>query len=178
MSEYRKTTPGNLYFVTLTVEGWIDIFNRPLYNDILIDNLRYCQEKEGLEIYEYVLMSSHLHMIAARTGNGKDLTELLARFKSVTAKKILNLININPKESRKEWLLYLFNYFANLNKQYSQFHFWQYTQHPEELFSSAIIDQKAEYIRNNPVTAGIVAEPEYYLYSSACPHSPLKTLPL
>ena len=85
MSEYRKTSPEEVYYVTLTVEGWIDVFTRNDYRIIIIDNLKHCQEKEGLEIYSYVLMTNHLHMIARR--READLAELLGRFKSYTSKK-------------------------------------------------------------------------------------------
>ncbi len=50
MSEYRKAFTANPYFVTLTVVGWINVFDKSFYKDILISNLKYCQEKEGLEI--------------------------------------------------------------------------------------------------------------------------------
>ncbi len=128
MSEYRKTSEGEVYFVTLTVVGWIDVFSRKEYKDILVENLKYCIEKEGLEIYCYVIMTNHIHLITRRIE--KDLTELLGRFKSYTAKKILATIEEDKMESRKEWLLYMFNYFAKANKQYSKYHFWQYTNHP------------------------------------------------
>src|SRR5690242_1906749 len=154
MSELRKTYPGNLYFVNLTVEGWVDIFVRNLYKDEIVKNLQYCQQKEDREIYEYVLMTSHLHMIVSRKNS--DLRELLGRFKSVTAKKILALIKNNEEESRKEWLLNLFGHFAVKNKQYSDFHFWHYTNHPTDLWSNEVIRQKAEYIHNNPVAEGIL----------------------
>jgi hypothetical protein len=48
----------------------------------------------------------------------------------------------NPQESRKEWLLYLFKYFAKASKQYSENHFWQYTVHPILLYSNEVIAQK------------------------------------
>ncbi len=171
MSEYRKTTVGELYFVTLTVAGWVDVFTRKDYKDILVENLKYCQEKEGLEIFAYVIMTNHMHLIARRQEG--DLTELLGRFKSYTAKKIITAIEANPEESRKEWLLYLFNHFAKTNTQYSKYHFWNYTNYPVLLCTNAVIDQKVEYIHQNPVRAGIVTEPEYYTYSSACADSPL-----
>ena len=63
MSEYRKTTPDELFFVTLTVMGWIDLFTRAIYKDIIVRNLQYCQKKEKLEIFCYVIMTNHLHMI-------------------------------------------------------------------------------------------------------------------
>ncbi len=61
-------------------------------------------------------MSNHLHMITRRN-NEQNLTELLGRFKSVSSKKFIKEINNNPQESRIDWLLYQFNYFANKNSQ-------------------------------------------------------------
>lgn len=173
MSENRKTNPDCLYFVTLTIVGWINLFDRETYKQILIKNLLHCQEKEGLEIYAYVIMSNHIHLIAKRK-DGNDLKELLGRFKSYTSKKLLEEIKENPQESRKEWLLYLFNYFANKNNQYDEYHLWQYTNHPTELFSNDVINQKVNYIHDNPLRAGIVNDITAYKYSSACPDSPLK----
>ena len=54
-----------LYFVTSTVVDWIDIFTRPKYKHIILESLAYCQEKKGLRIYAWVLMSNHLHMIVS-----------------------------------------------------------------------------------------------------------------
>ena len=39
---------------------------------------------------------------------------------------------------------------------------------------NGIIDQKIEYIHNNPLEAGYVTNPESWYYSSACMVSPLK----
>ena len=173
MSESRKTFEGEIYFVTLTVVGWIDIFTRQKYADIIIENLKYCQQKEDLRIYAYVIMSNHIHLVVKRDSDTENLTELLGRFKSFTAKKILNEIESNSAESRKEWLLYLFQFFAKKNKQYSDYHFWQYTNHPVQLYTNSVIDQKIEYIHQNPVKAGIVTDEVYYLYSSANPDGPI-----
>jgi len=123
MSEFRKAFGGNLYFVTLTVAGWVDIFSRSTYKDIIVENLKYCQQNENLEIYAYVVMSNHLHMVCRRD-HENTLTEMLGRFKSFTSKQILKAIKDNDQESRKEWLLYLFKYFAGVNNQYSNHHFW------------------------------------------------------
>lgn len=174
MSEYRKTYAGELYFITLTVAGWIDVFSRKEYKDIIVENLSYCQKQEGLEIYAYVIMTNHLHLIARR--QDKALAELLGRFKSYTAKKIVAAIEGNQQESRREWLLYMFRHYAKTNKQYMNYHFWQYMNYPTLLHSVTVMQQKADYIHQNPVRGGLVTEPEYYLYSSACADSPLKVL--
>lgn len=172
MSEYRKTSPNDLYFVTLTITGWIDLFSRKVYKDIIVQNLQYCQQNEQLEIFCYVIMTNHIHLICRRLD--KDLNELLGRFKSYTSKQLLKEIESNNHESRKDWLLYQFQFAAKINKQYSHYHLWQYTNHPTLLFTWETIKQKEKYIHDNPVRAGLVTDAGAYLYSSACVDSPLK----
>ena len=70
-------------------------------------------------------------------------------------------------ESRREWLLYMFKYFAAVNPNNRYFQFWQQDNHPIELWSLPVIWQKLNYIHDNPVRAGIVSDPTHFLYSSA-----------
>ena len=44
MSERRKTEVGKTNFVTLTVVDWVDLFTRKELAEMLISNLKYCQE--------------------------------------------------------------------------------------------------------------------------------------
>lgn len=176
MSELRKTYEGGLFFVTLTVVGWLDVFNRRLYIEELIKNIKYCQEHKGLQIYCYCIMSSHVHLIAsAKTGK---LTSILRDFKSYTSKELIKLIENNIQESRREWMLYMFEFFAKKNSHNSVYQFWQQTNYPVDLFTAKVIDQKVDYIHNNPVETGIVYNPEDYIYSSANPKSVVKVLDL
>jgi len=64
----------------------------------------------------------------------------------------------------------LFRFLTKKNKQYSNHHFWQYTNHPVELYSNEVID----YIHQNPVPAGIVTDVANYFYSSVKPDSPFE----
>ena len=166
MSEHLKANEESAcYFVTLTTVAWIDVFTRKEYVDILLDNLEHCRTHKGLEVFEYVVMPSHFHMIARRRDG--LLSELLRDLKSFTAKRLLEGIAAHPGESRREWMLEIFRKAAAGSAQNSHLMFWQKTSHPEELFSQGFFDQKAEYIRNNPVEAGLVTNPEHYAWSSA-----------
>jgi putative transposase len=60
----RSAATDHLYFVTLTVTDWVDIFTRRIYSDLVIQNLQYCQQHKKLNIYAYVLMTNHLHLVA------------------------------------------------------------------------------------------------------------------
>ena len=100
--------------------------------------------------------------------NSKEsLQGIIRDIKKFTSVKITEAIYKNRRESRRRWLL---GFFAsagerNPNNLYNQF--WQQHSHPIELNTNSLIDQKLEYIHNNPVKAGIVLSPEDYLYSSA-----------
>ena len=177
MSELRKTYAEGLFYLTFTVVGWADVFIRKSYTDELVKNLIYCQNNKGLNIYCYVIMTNHLHMIASREGD-LLLSDLIRDFKSYTAKQLITLILENPQESRKEWLEMIFRYHGKGTKQNKDFAFWQKTSHPVPLWSAGVIEQKVDCIHNNPVRAGFVAEPQEWYLSSASPHSPIKVLDL
>ncbi len=165
--------PNGLFFVTMTVVNWIDIFTRKIYFDFVVDNLKYCQEQKGLEIFEYVIMTNHIHMICR--GNKVPLSDILRDFKTFTSKELVKLIRDNPKESRKEWMLEAFKNAGRLNPLNKHFQVWQNHNSPTLLDSNYLIDQKATYIHNNPVAAGFVSKPDEYYYSSANENGPLVT---
>jgi len=172
MSELRKATTHQAYFVTLSVVGWIDVFTRQRYCELITTNLRYCTENKGLEIFAYVIMPSHVHLIVRNVEC--KLGSILRDFKSFTAKEILKSIEVEEGESRKDWMLHVFKYHARFQRQNSFYMFWQKSNHPIVLDYPEIMDQKMEYIHDNPVAAGYVVRPEMWYYSSACVMSPLK----
>ena len=93
------------YFLTLTVIEWVDVFTRPAYKDVLIESLRYCQEKKGLNIFAYVIMTNHLHLLV-NTEPPFQLSEMIRDFKRHTAKCITQLI-LTESESKREWMMSL-----------------------------------------------------------------------
>ncbi|RVU23354.1 transposase [Sandaracinomonas limnophila] len=174
MSEFRKTHEGYLYFITLTVSGWVDVFSRREYAEIIIENLKYCQVNKGLEIYAYVIMTNHLHLIVSRD-KGK-IGDWVRDFKSFTSKELTRLIKKNPQESRKDWIQMVFKFNAKLRNKEFGFSFWQDGFYPVCLDSNAKIDQKLDYIHINPVKAGFVSNSEDWRLSSAHIESPIKVL--
>ena len=171
----KKTAilPNELYFVTLTIVDWIDIFTRQDYFDLIIKNLDYCQAHKNLEVYEYVIMTNHLHLIAL--GKDKPLSDILRDFKTFTSKELLRQLNREINPVRKEWILKRFQYAGMSNSRNKQYQVWQNYNFPTLLSSNFLIDQKTDYIHENPVLAGFVNCPPDYFYSSANPASPLKT---
>jgi len=118
-------------------------------------------------------MSNHLHLIAS--AKNLDLSDVLRDFKKFTSKQIITAIENNQTESRREWMLKIFREHGENNIRNKNYQFWRQNlsrtrfgnNQPQELYSSAFIFQKINYIHNNPVEAGIVDKAEHYLYSSA-----------
>src|SRR6267154_4283175 len=97
---FRNASTDELYFVTLTIVDWIDVFTRRQYNDFIIENLAFCQQHKQLNIYAYVIMTNHIHMVANVTDG--SLGDVLGRFKSYTSKELYKMIAANTQESRRD----------------------------------------------------------------------------
>ncbi|WP_354486775.1 transposase [Mucilaginibacter rubeus] len=87
------------------------MFTRSKYCEEFLNNLEFCRKNKGLKVYAYCIMSSHIHLIIE--WEEAKLPQIIRDLKSYTAKRIIALITNSYTESRKEWLLYMFRYFAN-----------------------------------------------------------------
>jgi putative transposase len=154
---YRIYNQQGVYFITCTVNQWVDVFTRTEYINILLNSLKFCQKQKGLEILSWVVMTNHIHLIIST--HKDNLSDIIRDFKKFTASQIVNSISENTKESRKSWLLWLL-------KKDDEITFWQEGYHAEEVTSINFLNVKQDYIHNNPVRAGLVEKEEEYLYSS------------
>jgi len=173
MSTGYKIAEGvGAYYLTFQVVGWVDIFSRKIYRDIVIESLKYCQQNKGFELFAYVIMSNHIHLLA-RSQSG-DLSGTIRDFKNYTCKKFLENL-MDKKESRSDWMKIVFEYHGKFkNKQSNQI--WTHENHAEHIYSQKFIEQKVSYIHNNPVRSGIVANSYEYLYSSARNYTELESV--
>lgn len=162
---YKIRNQAAIHFITFAVVEWVDVFSRQQYKDIVVDSLKYCQANKGLNIHGWCIMSNHLHLILSAKNN--DLSAILRDFKKFTSNQIIKAITANEKESRKDWMLSIFEKAGQQNSRNTKYQFWRQDNRPIEVFSNMFIDQKLNYVHQNPVTAGIVNFAADYIYSSA-----------
>ena len=164
---YFISDQSAMYFLTFTVIDWVDVFTRKEYKLEIVDSLNYCVQEKGLIIYAWVIMSNHVHVIW-QAKEGFQLSPIIRDFKKFIAKKIISLIE-NENESRKVWMLKKFEFAGKRLKRISKYKFWKDDNHAIFLdpFWPEMIDQKLDYIHNNPVKAMLVDEPYHYIFSSA-----------
>ena len=170
---YKIRNQSAMHFLTFTIEGWIDLLSRRIYKDAVIDCMNFCRRNKNLLVHAYVIMSNHIHVIW--TAKDNNLSDIIRDFKTYTSKSLIKLIHETP-ESRREWLLYMFKFYANRSLANKEYKIWTNNNHPIEIASEDFFYQKLAYIHNNPVRAGIVSLDEDYIYSSATNYSNIKSL--
>ena len=164
-SKYKVGEDAIPHFVTFSVVGWIDVFSREQYKELFLESLKYCQEKKGMVLHAWVIMTNHVHLIISSISN--KLEHVVRDLKKFTSKQIIKAIKENNAESRKEWMLNIFSYTGKNNSNNKEFQFWKQDYHPIELDTPEKMKQRLDYLHENPVRGGLVWEPWHYKYSSA-----------
>jgi REP element-mobilizing transposase RayT len=158
-SRYKIFENNFPYFVTGTIVDWLPLFSKPDLVQILLDTLAFLQKMDRMILYAYVMMENHIHLIASSSNLSKELGD----FKSFTARKIIDHL----KEQHMDGILNKLAEEKQTFKHDRTYQFWQEGSHPQLIQSHDMMIQKVEYIHNNPVKRGYVADPIHWRYSSA-----------
>ena len=171
---YNINDHHGIYFLTMTVVYWIDLFTRKDYSLIIVDSLNYCVKAKNLEVFSWVIMSNYVHLVC-KVNAPNNLSEVLRDFKKFTSKELIKAIE-QTGESRREWLLDKFSFEAKRTGRAKNYKIWKDDNHAIEIGDYITIEGKMEYIHNNPVSAMIVSKPEDYIFSSAIDYADGKGL--
>ena len=163
--KYKFHDSRDLYFVSFATVNWTDIFVREKYFKIMVDSMHFCIVNKGLGLYAWCIMPSHVHLIIS--SESASLPDIMRDLKKFTSKALIAEIEMNQKESRQKWLLWMFKRAGMRNNKNSKYQFWQQNNHPVLLSTQTMLSQRLKYLHNNPVKAGFVTETHFWKYSSA-----------
>jgi REP element-mobilizing transposase RayT len=138
---------------------WLPVFSRPEPAGLLLESLRFLREAHGLQLYGYVIMENHLHLVA----QAQRLDKCLYSFKAYTAARIISHLEDRKEES----LLVRLRFSRRAHKSDREYQFWQEGCHAELILNDAMMREKLTYLHHNPVRRGYVDLPEQWRYSSA-----------
>lgn len=125
----------------------------------MLNSLGHLHQQEKFLIYAYVILENHLHLVVS----GESLSRQIARFKSYSARSIIDWLKVAGRESTLKQLT-----FAKLHhKNDRDYQLWQEGSHPQHIQNLEMLRQKVEYIHQNPVRRGYVDKPAHWRYSSA-----------
>lgn len=155
--------PSHLYFVTATILDWRQIFVEPAYAHIILNSLDWHRRNGRWSLYAYVVMPNHVHAIQ-KPVEKRTISQVIQSFGSYTAHTLLQQMG---KDGRDDLLAF----FARRQDHDEQkaHQVWQPIQ-PKNVFSTAFLIEKLEYVHNNPIAKHwhLVADRADYGYSSAC----------
>lgn len=158
-SKYKTYETHFPYFLTSSIVEGIPLFAHPEIAQFILEGFHFLQESRNVEIYAYVIMENHIHLIA----QNENLSRSFQRFKSFTARQIVDYL----KERNQKRILSQLSGAKLRHKDQSQHQVWQEGFHPKQITTPEMMVQKIDYIHNNPVKRGYVDVPEHWRYSSA-----------
>jgi len=140
----RHSQPNTAYFLTKCVlERKRAPLARPDCAEVLIQSFRWARDRQWFRILGFVIMPDHYHLIIA-LGEVVPLERVMMSINRFTASQINKILRRTGT-------------------------FWE-----EGYYDHAIRDRKdfdviLEYVHQNPVKAGLVQDPEEWLFSTAHP---------
>lgn len=152
--EYAKQYPE---FITVTCLEWKHILKEDQFKKTITESLTYLTKAKRINVYAFVIMSNHFHLIWHVMGEYKR-EDVQRDFLKFTSQQILKFLRNANSDLLKELLVH-----AKDRKH----QVWERSSLGIPLWSSNVFDQKLDYIHNNPVKAGLCEYPEDYYYSSA-----------
>lgn len=144
-------------FITVTCYEWLPLISTSTEKEIIMQSLQFLTDQKKIEVYAFVLMDNHFHLIW-RIKQGYKRADVQRDFLHFTAKEILR--NLKAKNA-----VLLEKTEVNLKDR--KYQVWQRNSLSIELRSEKVYNQKLDYIHNNPVKAGLCSLAEDYKYSSA-----------
>ena len=139
----RENLPkAGTWFVTTTVEDFNPVFSEPEAATITLDLLTRYADRHKVHLMEYVIMPTHVHLLLETKDTGGSVSEFMRDFKKGVSHALIEYWEQNHGlwQSRFDDLL---------------------------ITNEETYRVKAEYIRWNPVKAGLCKSPEEYRFSSA-----------
>lgn len=166
----RFRNQNNLSYYELRTVSLIPLFTSKWNLNKLCSGLKWCCEKRGLRIYEYVILTDRILLIVnAAWGH---LPDTINSYKNFTSKALIRNLREGSRNLDRSWIFpALKEASAGTGNEVS---IWSDEMIVRSLYSADQIDEHAIAIRNSPVKAGLVAKPEDYLFCSANPRNPLE----
>ncbi len=156
----RFHVEGHVYYITTVVYDRLPIFTRPSFIIPLYDSLNFYRYKQDFKLLGYVIMPDHVHLILWPFGSATP-SDIMRDYKKFTATRIIRQAKVEQIEA---WTSVFER--AGLETGRSHNKVWQDSYWDVNIYSEPFLRRKLNYLHRNPVRAGLVENPEDYVYSS------------
>lgn len=147
---------GEIYFWTATIHKWNKLLTQESFKKVILSSLQYLSSKDKIEVFAFVIMPNHIHLIwRIREHNGKETSQ--GAFLKYTAHHFKKMLDVEQLRKFKV---------EESNKAYE---FWQRDSLAIPLYSAEVAFQKLDYLHDNPLAEhwALAQDPSDYYYSTA-----------
>jgi putative transposase len=144
---------GYMHFITTSCYQRQALLAAAYSRDLFLDVLERVRRQYRFVIVGYVVMPEHVHLLMSEPERG-DPSLVMQVMKQSFARMLLR--KFPPIENRDGW--------GSLNPDHR--HVWQVRFYDFPLFTQAKKSEKLRYMHRNPVTRGLVSEPQDWKWSS------------
>ncbi len=152
---------GNLFFVTSTIVGFVEVFKSDSLYDIMVENLKFYQDKGDFTVLAYVIMPNHFHLILKVNGD-KSVSECMGNLKRITSRQM----TAHLRQVADQGLLDELKTQAKKEPAVDS-KVWKPRFDCFMITNEDTLRQKIGYIHDNPVRKGLAGDVTKWKYSSA-----------
>ncbi len=162
----KITNPDGVYFITFTCYQWLHLIENTNSYDLVYNWFDHLKSK-GHYIIGYVIMPNHIHALIAFRNTGKSINTIIGNGKRFMAYEIVKRL-VDRQDMRTIELLQS-SVKATDRKRNKKHEVWEDSFDWKECISNEFIEQKLNYIHENPCREKwqLAEEPASYSYSSA-----------
>jgi putative transposase len=159
MKLFKSHDPNIFHYTTSVCFKRVPIFRSDRTCQLFIDTLNETRTRCPYKLIGYVIMPDHVHLIVNPLD--RDISALMGRLKSISARKILDWLHENNHDGSLAKLA-----LHSPQKRRHTHAVWQKDFSSIDLWSAKFIRQKLNYIHLNPVRAGLCKHPAEWKWSS------------
>ncbi|MCB9033687.1 MAG: hypothetical protein H6553_07610 [Chitinophagales bacterium] len=164
----RRNIPyySGVYYITFTNYSWLPLFEITQSYDLVYKWFNYLKERDNY-IVGYVIMPNHLHVIIAFRKSKQTINTIIGNGKRFLAYGIIDRLKQNNQSAILETLQ---KAVKSTDKKRGKLHeVFEESFDWKECESDNFIQQKLDYIHNNPCTEkyNLCKDPSSYKHSSA-----------
>ncbi len=145
----RVTTDRKIHFISFSVYNHIPVFRNYRIAEYFQDNLNFYFSKYDCRVYGYVIMPHHVHLLFEIEG-AKDISSFVRDVKKYFAYRVKGMLGESNSLN-----IELFDYKG-------KYRFWEQRFDELGITTEKIFYRKLNYIKNNPVRAGLAERFEEY----------------
>ena len=155
----RYDIPGHAHELTFSCYNQHPFFANPEYCDELIRSIGSARKKHQFDLWAYVIMPGHVHILIYPRTPEYSISGILKSIKQPVSQTVIRKLKQNDESKQLADM--------KTGERARPYRFWQAGGGYDRNFDSPRLILKAiDYIHNNPIRRGLVAEPGEWKYSS------------